>query len=166
MFNKLIQHLDLFISSLYTQRWGHIDSPLSAQSVSVCARILFISLQRFLSYRWSNTRRWPNAGLMLAHRLRRWANIRTVFGHFVMFGATLDVGQHRRRRANSNSALVQSILPVPPTWSTHCRAELILPSTGDAELTFNRHLVSELELKPSKRGKNDEAMQHMYWMIT
>ena len=28
--------------------------------------------------------RWPNAGLMLAHRLRRWANIKTALGQRVV----------------------------------------------------------------------------------
>ena len=33
----------------------------------------------------ANTRRWPNAGLMLAHRLRRWANISPVLSDCVVF---------------------------------------------------------------------------------
>ena len=79
-----------------------------------CAMSLspFISLQRFLSYRRASMRRWPNAGLLLAHRLRRWANISPVLGYRVVFGATLNVGQRYRRRANINPTLVQSILPV------------------------------------------------------
>ena len=116
----------LFIMSpLCTQRWGHVGLPLSTQcfcriSVSLC--VPFISVQRFLSCRRSNTRRWPNAGLMLAHRL---------------FVATLNVGQRHRRRANINPALVQSIVPVPPAcrYCQHevlTRAEWILASTGDA----------------------------------
>ena len=59
-----------------------------------------------LSFRRSNTRRWPNAGLLLAHRLRRWANISPVLGYRVVFDATLNVGQHHRRRANINPAFV------------------------------------------------------------
>ena len=55
-------------------------------------------------------------GLMLAHRLRRWANIIPVLGYCVV--ATLNVGQRHRQRANINSALVQSIVPAPPAWST------------------------------------------------
>ena len=58
----------------------------------------------------SNTRRWPNTRLMLAHRLRRWVNISPVLGYHVVFGATLNVGQHHRRRANINPALVQSMV--------------------------------------------------------
>ena len=85
--------------------------------------------------------------LMLAHRLRRWANISPVLGYPVMFGATLNVGQRHRRRANINPALVQSIVPVPPAcrYCQHevlTRAEWILASTGDAGSTFNRHWVS------------------------
>ena len=33
----------------------------------------------------ANTTRWPNAGLMLAHRLRRWANIKPALGQRVVF---------------------------------------------------------------------------------
>ena len=48
----------------------------------------------------ANTRRWPTAGLMLALRLRRWADIISVLGYHIVFGATLNVGQRHRRRAN------------------------------------------------------------------
>ena len=60
----------------------------------------------------AHTRRWPNAGLIFAHRLRRWANISPVLGHCVLFGITLNVGQCHRRRPNINPALVQSIVLV------------------------------------------------------
>ena len=116
----------------------------------VCLRLCVpfcLSVQRFLSCRKSNMRRWPNAGLMVAHRLRRWANSSPVLGYCVMFGATLNVGQRHRRRPNINPALVQSIVPVPPAcrYRQHkvlTRAEWILASTGDAGPTFNRHWVS------------------------
>ena len=49
---------------------------------------------------------------MLAHRLRRWANISPVLGYRDVFGATLNVGQRRRRRANINLALIPSIVTV------------------------------------------------------
>ena len=79
----------------------------------VCA---FCSLR--LSCRRSNTRRWPNVVLLLAHRLRRGANISPVLGYRVMFDATLHVGQRHRRRASINPAFVQSILRVlQPAWS-------------------------------------------------
>ena len=50
-----------------------------------------------------------------------------------MFGATLNVGQRHRRRANINLALVQSIVPVPPAcqYGQHevlTRVEWILAS--------------------------------------
>ena len=60
----------------------------------------------------ANTRRWRNAGLMLAYRLRRWANISPALGYCVVFVTTLSVGQRHRRRASINPALVQSILLV------------------------------------------------------
>ena len=53
------------MSPFCTQIWGHIALPLSAQSVSVCVCLPFISLHCFLSCRWSNTRRWPNVELDL-----------------------------------------------------------------------------------------------------
>ena len=103
-------------------RWFVIMSPLwrggdilvylysfSAQFVSV--RSLRLSCRR------SNTRRWPNAGPMLAHCPRCWANIIPVLGYRVVFGARLNVGQRYRRRANINPSLVQSIVPlVQPAW--------------------------------------------------
>ena len=62
--------------------------------------------------------RWRNAGLLLARRLRRWANISPVLGYRVVFNATLNVGQRHRRRANINPAFVQSIMLVlQPAWS-------------------------------------------------
>ena len=47
---------------------------------------------------------------MLTHRLRRSANLGPVLGQLIVFGATLNVGQRHRPRANINPALVQSIL--------------------------------------------------------
>ena len=55
---------------------------------------------------------------MLAHRLRRWPNISPVLSNRVVFGVTLKVGQRHKRQANINPALVQSIVPVSPAWST------------------------------------------------
>ena len=108
--------VNIIMSPLCGQRWGHIALPLSAQSVWVCAVSLshILSLQNFLSCRRSNTRRWLNAGIVLAHRLRRWSSISPVLGYRVEFGATLNVGQRHRRRANIDPALVQSIVPVLP----------------------------------------------------
>ena len=68
--------------------------------------ISFVSVRSLcLSCRRSNTRRWPNVGLLLAHRLRRWASISPVLGYRVVFDATLNVRQRHRRRANINPAL-------------------------------------------------------------
>ena len=103
------------------------------------------------------TRRWPNVGLLLAHCVRRSANISAVLGHRIVFDATLNVGQRHRRRANINLALGHSIVTVTPTcryllyvcgfwssrqarsvrpvlvqcWTTHCGAESVLsPALG------------------------------------
>ena len=77
----------------------------------ICCFVSVRSLR--LSCRLSNTRRWPNVGLLLAHRLLRWANISSVLGYRVVFDATLNVGQRNRRRDNINPALVQIIVSVP-----------------------------------------------------
>ena len=83
----------------------------------VCPICCFVSVRSpRLSCRRSNTRRWPNVGLLLAHRLWRSASISPVLGYRVVFDATLNVGQRHRRPANINPALVQSIVTVPPTF--------------------------------------------------
>ena len=92
-----------------------------SQSVSLCCgeSIRLFSLQRFLWYRPSITRCWPDAGLMLAHCLRRRASISPVLVYVTY------VGQRHRQRANINPALVHSIVTVPyhqhagtAEWST------------------------------------------------
>ena len=143
------------MSPICTQRWEYVVylCPLSAVCESVSVSVPFISIQRFLPRSWSNTRRWSNSGLMLAHSLRCWANISPVLGYYVVFDATLNVGQHHRWRANINPALVHSIVPVQPAcrYRQHevlTRAERMLASTGDAGPTFNRHLVSVVMYSP------------------
>ena len=56
------------IMSPFLKRWGHAG--LHVRLVYLLSLCLCV-----LPYRWWNTRRWPNSGLMLAHRLRRWAKI-------------------------------------------------------------------------------------------
>ena len=74
---------------------------------SVVRPISFVSVRSLrLSFRRSNTRRWPNAGLLLANPLQCWADISSVLGYPVLFDATLNVGQRHRRRANINPAFV------------------------------------------------------------
>ena len=120
--------------------------PVSVFCPSVCPIHFCQSVQCFPSSRRSNTRRWPNSGLMLAHCPRCWANISPVLGYHIVFGATLNVRQHHRQWANINPALVQSIMTVP-TACRYChhevltRAEWILASTSDAGPTFNRLCV-------------------------
>ena len=55
---------------------------------------------------------------MVAHHLRRWANISPVLGYRVVFGARMNVGQRHRRPANINPALVQSIVSVSQNAGT------------------------------------------------
>ena len=99
-----------------------------------------------LSCRRSNTWRGPNVGLLLAHRLRRWANISPVLDYRVVFDATLNVGQRHRRRANINPPLIQSIVTLTPACmhpqhEVLIRTECLLARTGDAGPTFNRNWV-------------------------
>ena len=86
--------------------WRYIALSLIVRLIS------FVSVRSLcLSCRRSNTR--PNAGLLLAHRLRRLAYISPVLaGYRVVFVATLNVGQHHRRRTKINPVFVQSIVPV------------------------------------------------------
>ena len=92
--------------------------PLSlSQSVRVSLPPIHFSPALYICKR-SNMRRWPNAGLMLAHHLRHWPNISPVLGYCAVFGATLNVGQRHRWWASINPALVQSIVLVSPAWST------------------------------------------------
>ena len=86
-----------------------IGLPLSTQCfcgvLSLC--VLYISVQRFLLCMRSNTRRWPNAGLMLAHRHHRWVSISPVLGYHVVFGPTLNDCQYHRWDGG-------------PTWTQLC----------------------------------------------
>ena len=70
---------------------------------SFVRHISFVSVRSLcLSCNRLNTRRWPDVGLLLAHRLQRWANISPVLGYRVLFDCTLNVGQRHSRRANIN----------------------------------------------------------------
>ena len=40
----------------------------------------------------ANTKRWPNVGLMLAHRLRRWPNLSPTLGQRVVLAGLLSSG--------------------------------------------------------------------------
>ena len=110
----------------------------SVSPLSLCLCVFSVCMSHSIVYRRSNTRRWPNAGLMLAHHLRRWPNISPVLGYCVVFGATLNVGQRHRQQANIHPALGQSWYRQHEVLT---KAEWILPSTGDAGLTFVRHWI-------------------------
>ena len=73
----------LIMFPLCTQRWIHVAFPVTARcclwvSVFECPIYLGPALS---SCRWSNTRRWPNSGLILAHYLRLWPNISQVLSY-------------------------------------------------------------------------------------
>ena len=46
---------------------------------------LIIGMKRYFSVYPANTRNSPNVVLMLAHRLRRWPNIKTALGESLVF---------------------------------------------------------------------------------
>ena len=104
-----------YVSPLYTEG----EKYRFTSHRSFLCHISFVSVRSvlFLSCRRSNTRRWHNVGLLLAHCLRRWANISPVLGYHVVFDATLNVGQRHRLTM----------------------VEWILANTGDAGPTFSKH---------------------------
>ena len=120
----------------------------------MCLVALCLSVQRFLSCRRSNTRRWPDAGLMLARHLHHWANIGPVLGYHVVFGATLNVGQHHRQRPT----VTQLCFKASCRYRQHevlTRAEWILPSIGSVSVlvlaTSSKHYqTSYYWTQPSK----------------
>ena len=139
----------------------------SCESSMLWICLLLIFFHHFVSCRRSNTKRWPNAGLMLVHRLRCWPTISPVFGYRVVFSATLNVCQHHRRQANIIPALVQSILTIPPTcmYPQHevlTRTECILASTGEAGPKFNRHWVSVAFNRQQYWAIPDKQTKHVY----
>ena len=100
---------------LVFQAWRHINIiyPLYRGEIYCFTHRSFVRHISFvrslgLPCRRSNTRHWPNVGLLLTHRLRRWANIRQVLNYRVVFDSTLNVSQRNRRRANINPALASS----------------------------------------------------------
>ena len=118
------------MSPLCTQRWEHVGLTMYAQCfccvVWVCVSHLFLLTQLLTQF---------------------CASISPVISYCVVFGATLNVGLRHRQQANITPALVQSIMPVPPTcrYLQHevlTRAEWILARTGDTSSTFNRDWVS------------------------
>ena len=69
-------------------------------SLLICMSVSVVSVRSLhLSCRRSNTRRWPNVGLLLAHRLWRWANTSPVLGYRVAEcgPASQTAGQHKPR---------------------------------------------------------------------
>ena len=90
----------------------------------------------------ANMRRWPNAGLMLSHLLRRWPNINTASGQCFVFagwsaargtvppevtafcafcfpGALCKSARVPRDAARNPTIKARSVTPRPPRWSSH-----------------------------------------------
>ena len=109
----------------------------------VCA---FCSLR--VSCRRSNTRLRPNVGLLLAHRLCRWANISSALGYSVVFDTTLNVG------SVTDSGPTYQLL-FKAYYSQHevgllSTVEWILASTGEAGPTLVRCRLALPDPQPSK----------------
>ena len=49
----------------------------------------FLPLWWHMIYNPANTRRWPNVGLLLVHRLRHWPNVETTLGQRLVFAGRL-----------------------------------------------------------------------------
>ena len=79
-----------------TQCWFN-DGPSSEKLGQHVYRVRYIP---------ANTTRWPNAGTIVSHRLRRWANISPAVGQRVVFTCCYDL----------LSRFAQNVLPliVPP----------------------------------------------------
>ena len=107
---KLIYKPDMnwvFYNNNYVSLYRGEDILLYLSPLICLSQISFVSMCSLrLSCRRLNTRRWPNSGLLLAHRLRRWANIHPVLSYRVVVEATLNVGHRRRRRTSINPAFV------------------------------------------------------------
>ena len=131
------------------RHWFNASCLLSL-GLSVCAVMSlspFISLQGFLWYRRSNTRRWPNAWLMLAHRLRDWANISPVLGYRVVFGqrwlwVSVTVGGPTLTQLWFKASWLYYTASMQVQQNEVLTStEWILANIGDAGPLFNRHWV-------------------------
>ena len=65
----------------------------------------------------AKTRRWPRVVLMLAHRLRRWANFKTTLGQCLMFDGPLP---------HAHAASNQAITHIPANMARSLNVGLLL----------------------------------------
>ena len=106
-----------------TERWRHVVLPLSAQfvcSARVCA----------FPPRQSNTRRWPNAGLVLAHRLWRWLSIKPALVQRFVFSGSQSVSLCCGESASIHfSPALSMVQAVKHETLTQCCTNVASPST-------------------------------------
>ena len=57
----------------------------------------------------ANSRLWTNVGLMSAHRLRRWTNIKTTLGQQIVFGSVCG---HLKSRHNNTNGVLNSYIAI------------------------------------------------------
>ena len=118
----------------------------------------------------ANTRRWPNSGIMLTHRLQSWANISPVLRYSVVFGVTLNVGQRHRRRANITELWFKASCQYRQHSGTACMKYWLGPNgywacTSDAGPTFNRHWVVVSLYSPPAVCNARPAAQQKAWSL-
>ena len=131
------------------KRWGHVALPVSAQSVSPCLWVSHLFRSSFLSCRRSNTQCWPNAGLMLAHRLWRSPNINPVLGYrgsclvsHWMWATVIDGGSTLTQLWFKALCLYSLCYTSPPLTRQYVGVTYISPMSGHFVRrwpTFKRH---------------------------
>ena len=88
------------------------------QNIWGCILLLFAPYPLFLSNLFlcemcsfpANTRRWPNAGVMLGHRLRRWPNNNPTLGQRLVFAGLCPDWEHRREYIAMSYRIVLCVL--------------------------------------------------------
>ena len=69
---------------MFSGRWREVDEP---SYHTMCANELHTKTQRVLRILSTaeNMGPWPNVGILLAHRLRRWPDSKPALGQILMF---------------------------------------------------------------------------------
>ena len=130
------------------KRWGHVGLPMFAQlvrSVCVCAFSPFVCPIHFISV------------LLSSAFYRAGDQTRDIDPR--LFGATLNVGQ--------GPTLTLLWFKASCWYRQHeipTRAEWILPSTGDADLTFNRHWIG-VSLYSVDTPRQHKALFSVEWLL-
>ena len=139
----------------------------SVLSVILCLWVSHSFRSSFLSCRRSNTSRGPNVGIMLARHLRRWANVSPVLGYRVVFGATLNVCQRHRWRANINPASMKYWPGLNGYWQAPATLAQYVTDIGSVSACTRRHQHALPDPSPGKTRRWTSASlmlgQHCRW---